>query len=277
MINQEAFEIYKTPKLHSPSLIVSWSQDVGRVGPRVIDYLNKKLGAEELGEIKLTPFFSFGGVRIEDDVIQFLESKFYSGDRDDLLIFRSSPPRYEQYKFLNFVIDFAQYYCEVKEFYSLGGIVASMAHTTPRRILTVVNRSELKETLGKYGLETNMELETPPGDRPILSSFLLWIAKRRNIAGVNLLTEVPFYLAAVDDLKAIKRTLWFLDKRFSLEMDFTELDSKIEKQNVRVKQLREQNPEANRFIEMLESGNMLSEEESEKLTKEVTEFLEEGD
>lgn len=277
MISQEAFEIYKTPNLQSPSLIVSWSQDVGQLGSRVVDYLNKKLAAEELGDIKPVPFFSFGGVRIEDDVIHFPESKFYSCERNDLLIFKSSPPSYEQYKFLNSVIDFAQDYCKVKEFYTLGGIVSSMAHTSPRRILTVVNQSELKEVLRKYGLETNMEFETPRGGRPTLSSFLLWVAKRRNLAGVNLLTEVPFYLAAVEDLRAIRYTLWFLDKRFALGVDFGELDLEIEKQNVRIEQLRGQNLEVSKFIEMLESGIALSEEENEKLAKEVTEFLAERD
>lgn len=275
MIGEEPFKIYKKPNLQSPSLVVRWSQDVGKLGIKTIGYLHKKLGIEEVGEIKPLGFFSFGGVKIEDDVIQSPESKFYSCPRNNLLIFESNPPRYEQYKFLNAVLDFAQHYYQATELYTIGGVVSLMAHTAPRRISTVVNQPELKQTLARYGLETNMNYQTPPGERPTLSSLLLWVAKRRNIAGVNLWTEVPFYLAAVDDLRAIKYTLWFLDKRFELDIDFGELDLEIKRQNERIKQLREQNLEINKFIEMLESGIMLSEDENKKLAKEVTEFLEE--
>ena len=241
--------MYKTPDLQNPSLVVGWSQDVGKLGPKVIAYLNKKLGAEEVGEIEPEGFSSLAGVQIEDNLIQFPESKFYSCPRNDLLIFKSSLPRYEHYKFLNLVLDFAQHCGKVNELYTIGGIVSLMAHTAPRRISTVVSQPELKEMLARHGLETDMNYESPPGERPSLSSFLSWTAKRRNIAGVNLWTEVPFYLAAVEDLRAIKYTLWFLDKRFELNMDFGELNLKIRKQNGRIAELREQNLEVNRLIE----------------------------
>jgi len=274
LISKQPFKIYKAPNLQSSSLLVGWEQDIGKLGVKVIGYLNRKLGAEELGEIEPLGFFSFSGVRIEDDVVQSPESKFYSCPRNDLLIFESNPPRYEQYKFLNSVLDFAQHYCQATELYTIGGIVSVMAQTAPRRRSTVVNQPELKEMLTRYGLETNMRYQTPHGERPTLSSFLLWIAKRRNIAGVHLWTEVPFYLAAVNDLRAVKHTLWFLNKRFELGMDFGQLDLEIKRQNERIKQLREQNLEVDKSIEMLERGIMLSDDENKKLTKEVTEFLE---
>ena len=78
------FKIHKPPNLQNPSLLVGWSQDISKLGPRVIDYLNKKLGAEEFGEIEPEGFSSFGGVQIEDNVIQFPESKFYSCQKNNL-------------------------------------------------------------------------------------------------------------------------------------------------------------------------------------------------
>lgn len=277
MINQDSLNIYKMPHLESPSLILGWSQDVGQLGPKVIDYLNRKLGTEEIGAIEPVGFYSLSGVRIEDSMVQFPESKFYSSEKNDLLILKSSLPRYEHYKFLNTVLDFAERYGAVKEVYTVGGLVSLKADTAPQRIATVVNQPELKEIPGRLGLQTDLEYETPPGGRPTLSSFLLWLAGRRNIAGVNLWTEVSFYLAAVEDLKAIRYTLWFLDKRFTLNMDFSELNLAIKKQSARIKQLKEQNPEIKKLVEMLEQGIMLNSEESEKLTEEVTEFLKEGD
>jgi len=277
LINQDPLNIYKTPNLESPSLILGWSQDVGQLGPTVIDYLNRKLGTEEIGAIEPVGFYSLSGVRIEDGMVQFPESKFYSSEKNDLLILKSNPPRYEHYKFLNTVLDFAERYGAVKEVYTVGGLVSLKADTAPQRITTVVNQPELKEIPERLGLQTDLDYETPPRGRPTLSSFLLWLAGRRNIAGVNLWTEVSFYLAAMEDLKAIRYTLWFLDKRFTLNMDFSELNLAIKKQSARMKQLKEQNPEIRKLVEMLEQGIMLNSEESEKLTEEVTEFLEKGD
>lgn len=276
MSEKPCLKVYKTPNLQNPPLLVGWSQDVGKLGPTVIDYLNKKLGVEEVSEIEPERFFYFRGVQIVDNIIQFPKSKFYACQKNNLLIFKSSMPRREHYKFLNLVLDFAQNYCKVNELYTIGGIGSLMSHTAPRRISTVVNQPELKEMLARYELETGMNYESSPGQRPSISSLLSWSANRRNIAGVNLWTIVPSYLAAVKDWRAIKYTLWFLDKRFELNMDFSDLDLEISKQNERIKQLKEQNPEVNRFIEMLESGIMLSVDENENLTKEMTEFLEEG-
>ena len=270
MINQDPLNIYKTPNLESPSLILGWSQDVGQLGPTVIDYLNRKLGTEEIGAIEPVGFYSLSGVRIEDGMVQFPESKFYSSEKNDLLILKSNPPRYEHYKFLNTVLDFAERYGAVKEVYTVGGLVSLKADTAPQRITTVVNQPELNEIPERLGLQTDLDYETPPRGRPTLSSFLLWLAGRRNIAGVNLWTEVSFYLAAMEDLKAIRYTLWFLDKRFTLNMDFSELNLAIKKQSARMKQLKEQNPEIRKLVEMLEQGIMLNSEESEKLTEEVT-------
>ena len=46
-MEKNPLEIYKTPKLHSPSLIVGWqTRDIGKLGPKVIDFLNEKLGGQ---------------------------------------------------------------------------------------------------------------------------------------------------------------------------------------------------------------------------------------
>ena len=270
------FKTYKTPNFQNPSLLVGWEPDIGNLGLRVIDYLNKKLEAEEIGEIEPEGFSTFRGVQIQDNVIQFPESKFYACQKYDLLLLKSSRPQYEHYRFVTLVLDFAQLHCKARELYTIGGIASLMAHTTPRRISTVVNQPKFKEMLASYGLETGMNYESPPGERPSLSSLLSWSARRRNIGGVNLWTIVPLYLAAVEDLKAISDTLWFLDRRFQLNLDFGDFNLEISRQNERLTQLREQSPEINKLIGMLERGIMLNVDENEKLTEEVTAFLKES-
>lgn len=270
MTEKGMFKFSKIPKLKSPSLVVSWSKDAGKFGAKVIDFLNKKLGSEEFCQIEPTGFFSLGGVKVEDDIAQFPESKFYCCERDELVIFKSDQPRYEWYKFLNSVLDAAEYYGKIKELYTVSGTISSIAHTSPRRILAVFNQPELKKILQGYGL-VDMEYE----GEPALNSYLLWIAKRRNIPGVSLWAEIPFYLAAQEDPKAWRRMLEFFDRRFTLNIDLEEISEEIKKQNKKITSIRRQKPAINKYIGQLERGFMLNEKEQEKLAKEVYQFLKE--
>ena len=263
------FKFSERPKFENPSLIVGWEQDSGKLSPKVIEYLNKKIKSKSFCEIEPMDFFSLAGVAIENDVAQFPEGKFYYSQRNDLVIFKGSEPRTERYRFLNAIADLAQSYCKIKELYTISGSISPIAHTSPRRISAVFNQQEISESLRGYGLE-DMSWEGPPA----ISSYLLWIAKNRGIPGVSLWPEIPFYLAAGEDFQAIKLTLSFLDKRFNLGLDFEELDEKIRAQNIKIEQLREEDSEINRYIGMLESELSLSEEEQVELTMKVTELLE---
>lgn len=268
------FKMYKTPHFQNPSLLVAWSQDAGRLGSKVIDLLNRKLGGQEMGEIDASDFFSLWGVQIENNVIQFPESKFYSCESKDLILFKSDGPSQEWYKFLNTILDVAVLHCKVKEVYTLGGFISSLAHTSFRRTIGVVSQSELKETLLEDVPDiNNLEYQTPFGSRPTLNSYLLWAAKRRNIACINLWSEVPFYLAAAEDPRACKNILAILDRKFKLEIALDEIEEEIKAQNEKMEKLKNQNPDISRYIEMLEKGIMLNQDENEKLAKDVMEFL----
>ena len=273
---KDHFKLYKQPRLQNPSLVVSWSEDAGQLGPKVIDFLNKKLGAEKFCQIEPLDFFPTGGVAIKHDLIHFPESEFYSCEDNNLVIFRSEAPSYAWYKFLNLVLDIAEHYCGVKEFYTIGGIVSLIAHTERRRILTIVNQPELKSMLAGHGLDTDLDYRTPPGGRPTLSSFLLWVAKRRNIGGANLWGQVPFYLATGEDPRAWKTVIEFFDKRFNLAIDLEEIDQQVEEQERKINQLRMENREIDACLGALERGGVLTHEENEKLVQEIDNLLGKG-
>jgi len=269
-VEKGLFEVYQPPRPGKPALIVSWqNHDVGKLGSKATDFLNEKLGGREIAEIKPPGFFPFGGAVFKDDLLQFPESKFWACDKSDLLVFRSEKPKYECYKFLNAVLDFSEYYCHIRELYTISGTISLSAHTTPRRILAVYNQPEFQTTLQDYGL-ADMTWQGPPA----MSSYLLWVAQRRGIPGVSLWPEIPFYLASREDPAAIKRTLSFLDSRFSLGLDLEEFDLKIGNQNERIARLRSENAEINEYINQLESGLTLNEEEQVKLARAVYELLE---
>jgi proteasome assembly chaperone (PAC2) family protein len=264
-------EVYRTPQLQNPSLIVGWqTHDVGEIGSKVIDFLNEKLGGEAIAEIEPSSFFSLGGAAFRDNIIQTPESKFWACQESGILTFRSSEPEHNGYEFLSAVLDFAQHSCQAKELYTVSGTVSMLAHTAPRRILAVFNQPEFHKRLQGYGLE-DMTWEGPPA----ISSYLLWVAKRRGISGVSLWPEVPFYLAAEEDTRAVKLTLSFLDRRFNLGLDFSRLDEEAKRQEERIAQLRNENLEINKSIAMLERGLRLSEEEQVKLARGVYQVLKE--
>ena len=142
-------------------------------------------------------------------------------------------------------------------------------HTRPRDLIAVFNSLEMKESMSPCHLGKDVDYQTPSGQRPTLSSFLLWIAKRRGIPGVNLWVPIPFYLATVEDAKARKTILEFFDRRFNLGIDFKDLDEKIGRQNEKIAQARIRSSEVDSYINKLENDLHLSEEENEKLIKEI--------
>lgn len=252
----------------NPSLIVGWDKDAGQLSPKVIEYINKKIKSRSFCEVEPADFFSLAGVTIEKNMAQFPEVKFYCGQRNDLVVFQGSEPAFERYRFLNEISDWAQNYCKIKNLYTISGTVSSIAHTDSRKILAVYNQQEFQNQLAGFGLE-DMSWE----GKPAINSFLLWVAKRKGIPGVSLWTQIPFYLAASEDFQAIKLILSFLNQRFSLELDFKELDEQINEQNKKIEQLRQKDPETDRHIADLESGLSLNEEEQLDLIKAVSEFL----
>jgi len=269
-VDKALFEIYQSPQLRNPSLLVAWqTRDVGKLSSKVIHFLNEKLGGQKIAEIKPSGFFLLGGASFKDNLLQVPESKFSACQNQELLTFNSEEPKYEWHKFLSAVLDFAQHYCHIKELYTISGTVSLIAHTTPRRILAVYNQPEFQKALRGYGLE-DMTWEGPPA----ISSYLLWLAKRRDIPGLSLWPEIPFYLAAGEDPAAIKLTLSFLDRRFSLGLDLGELDPDIGNQNEKIAQLRERDTEINEYINRLESGLSLNEEEQVRLARGMYEILE---
>lgn len=273
MAEKRPFKILAEPNLQGSSLVVAWSEDAGKLGPKVVDYLNKKLQGEVFAEIDPAEYFSLDGVSVEDNVAQFPDSKFYSCQGKNLVIFKSHLPRSEWYQFLGSVLDVVEHSCKVKELYTIGGMVSSSAHTTPRVLLAIANSPEMKGVLRQYDLTSDLDYETPPGQRPTLSSFLLWAARRRNIAGASLWVPVPFYLVASEDPGAWRRAIEFFDRRFGLSIDFGDLDREVARQNEKIADVRSQHPELDGYISKLESNLSLTIDENEKLAEQMEELL----
>jgi len=269
----DAINLFSKPKLRHPVLVVGWEEDAGRLGPAVVDYLHTELRGQPFCEIDPVPFFSLNGVAINKSIVGFPESTFYSFPENDLVIFTSSIPRFEWFQFLNRVLDVCQKQCKIREIYTVGGMLSLAAHTEPRDLWANFSSPQMKKQMVPYHLSREVNFETPPGGRPTLNSFLLWAAKRRGLKAANLWVPIPFYLVDSDDPRAQKKVLEFLDQRLKLNLDFGWLEARIGEQDGKILNLREQEPEIDRSINKLEGNMRLTEEEHEKLAREVHEFL----
>ena len=129
MSMEPAYRIYGKPRLKKRVLIAGWAEDAAHLGMRTLEYIMQETGSNEFGEINPEDFFTMAGVNVEDDVAIFPQSKFYMSGDGKLVIFKSSMPRGDWYRFLNTVLDVAQKHCGVKEIYTVGAMLSSAAHT----------------------------------------------------------------------------------------------------------------------------------------------------
>jgi proteasome assembly chaperone (PAC2) family protein len=268
----ELLKYMSRPKFHSPALAVCWESDAGQLGAGVLQYIRRELGGEAFCEIDPGDFFPLSGVAIESDVVMFPESTFYALPDRELVIFYSTIPRYEWFRFLNLVVDVA-HDCHAREMYTIGGMIALGPHTSPRDFWATFSTPQIKKSLASYGLSRELDFETPPGGRPTLNSFMLWTAKQRDLPGANLWVPVPFYLVGVNDPKSHRKVLEFMDSRLGLGLSLARLDAEIRRQEEKIARLRREQPDIESIISRLENNVRLSEEEHEKLTKEVEEYL----
>jgi proteasome assembly chaperone (PAC2) family protein len=270
---REQLKFSRQPDFEKPTLMFSWIVDARGLGEQVSDYLNHKLNNESFCDIEPDDFFPLHGVNIQNDTIQFPESRFYAGTRKDIIVFQSTPPRFEWYRFFHLILETARDLWHVSEIYTIDSMVSFVAHTAPREILANFSTREMKDDLVGYNLGSNWNYETPPGQRPTLNSFLLWSAQNLHMRAAALWVPTPFYLATVGDPKAQLRVLEFLNGKFNLCMDLSDLDQRVRSQNRMIVEACQATPEIDRLIKKVEVGDTLSPEESQQLVMDIEKQL----
>lgn len=275
MSKEGPFVIHTEPGLSGCTLLVGWNDDGSQLGYQTIDFLCKTLQCEHIGEIKPDDYFPLNGVVVHDDVAKFPECNFFYCREKKLILFRSSPPRFEWYKFLNTVLDAVQEVCTIDELYTIGSMVSFAAHTAPRSIMATVNSTQAKDLLADFDVNRGVDYESPPGQRPTLSSYLIWVAKRRDIPAASLWVPVPFYLLSSEDPRACKKLVDLLIVKLSLDVDTTLLDKKVSGQDEKIYTIKQEFPEIDDYIDKLENNKGLSEEQSDKLAEIMDKYLRE--
>jgi predicted ATP-grasp superfamily ATP-dependent carboligase len=259
----EIFRFSSQPRLEKPSLIVGWMKDIGDVSRGVADFLAGAAGGHSFCQIEPADFFAVGGVTVESNIATFPQSRFFHDDRSNVLLLRSDEPQARRYEFLNAVLDLAEHY-KVESLYTVDGIASMIAHTSERRVFGVFNSAEIQTKL-KWYLPMGLSWQGPPH----MSTYLLWLARQRQLPAAGLWVEVPFYLSGRQDAQAVRAAASLLGQIIGWDHDTDELDRRVAEQEETLAGLRDEDPEIDARIQALEQGDSLDSDEQAELMEAI--------
>jgi hypothetical protein len=292
-------KLYKELRLKNPDLIVGWP-GIGNIGIVVVDTIREQIQAEEFGEIEAHDFFYPRRVIIKADLLKDLEfpsSKFYYKrfEKKDLIIFigeeqptnggRMYAEGRKAYQMANLVLDVAERFgCQ--RVYTSGAAVAMVHHTLKPRVWAVPNKEELIDELKRYENTILMsEVEGRGGQGSItgLNGLLLGVAKKRGLAGVCLMGEIPDYLsgAPFPYPRASKSVLEVMSSILRIPIELSKLDNMDARVGEIIESIYEQLPEEIR--ERLEQRKFvvptlgaITEDDQKWIKEHIDEFFEKG-
>ena len=261
------YKIFQQPELTNSTLVICWYEDAGKLGLNIFNFLSDGLGLVLWGELDPGDYFPLGGVSVENDIALFPEISFYYCASKNLVVLKSNLPRFEWFKFVNTVLDLSENVGKIREIYTVGGMVSISSHNLPRVLMATMNSSESKAKLSEYNIILNMDYETPPGQRPTMSSYLIWAALQRKIIGISLWVPVPFYMVNVDDFKACHQILDFLNQRLILGLDTRALEKATTKQTKKIEEMANNYSELQDILHKLEANITLNQSESNRIVE----------
>jgi proteasome assembly chaperone (PAC2) family protein len=255
------FRFTARPRIEAAPFVIGWTKDTGAVSRLVAEHLIRASHAAGFCQIEPASFYSLGGVTVNDDVAQFPQSRFFYSERDRVVTLRADEPQSDRYEFLNAVLDLADVYGRAETLYTVNGLAALTAHTVARRVFGVFNDPALQTRLRQW-VPADMSWQGPPH----ASTYLLWLAHRRNLPAAGLWVEVPFYLSSHKDYQAARTVISRLSAMLGVDLEFRQLDRLAAEQQERLAHL-EDNPDTADKIRTLEEGGSLDRQEQVELAE----------
>ena len=217
-------KIHARPNLNSPNMLAAWP-GIGNVATIVANYLKRKLNFKPLGQLEASHFFDPIGVTVKDNVVeapQFPQSNFYywknkGGGSDIILFIGDDQPSSKGYELANCVLDVGQRF-KAKRVYTCAAALTRIHHTEQPGVWGVASSQHLTGDLIKYDLMRAGNLQIAG-----LNGLLLGVAKERNIEGICLLGEVPFYATRLQNPIASLAVLKVLTTVLEIDIDLAEL------------------------------------------------------
>ncbi|MFX1286967.1 MAG: PAC2 family protein [Promethearchaeota archaeon] len=228
-INQK-FEL-KSDELKDPVVLIGWP-GIALVAQLAITSIKDSINAKEYLDIE---YFDFPPKsNVENGKLELPSAKVYFKSRrqenkSDLFILTANYQPQSSYG----VFEFSQKFCEemdklteskIKMYISAGAMITERIRDVPMVHVCGTNQ-EIVDSFLKYENTILMEVGVIAGANGILPA---WAGQKGFAPGVCLLAEtLPLPMMALDP-RASKALLVILKEYFDIEMDFDELNSKIE-------------------------------------------------
>lgn len=227
-------ELEKEPEVENPVFIEGLA-GIGHIGKTCVSYLADHLDAEKIGELYSHHFPPYTIVK-DDKTVDLLKNNIYQLKREDgrdLLIIEGNaqaqtPEGHFQVaeKILEFIEDL-----EIDEMITIGGYGTGEVVEDPD-VFGAVSSTEVKD---RYS-DLDISFEHDVGQIVGASGLLLGLGEERGYEGICLLGETPGFL--LSDPKATEAVLQVIEEVLELDLDYSELDKKVEESQEILKKLQ---------------------------------------
>ena len=231
-------KLYQEPELKNPTLLAGWS-GIGGIGVIAVDTIRIGTGAEWFAEILPREFMSpLNSGSVWSGVLNDTEpptNSFYFCKRaqSDLIFFVGQvPPRSTDglYETGKLVLDLAERFgCE--RVYITGAAVSQIHHTVSPKVWAVTNQEDLIEEVRACPDIIPMpatEASLGYGQELFgLHGVVLEYAKRRGLASICLLGEIPAYISKFPHIpypKASRPIVGILTTILGIDLDLAQFD-----------------------------------------------------
>lgn len=244
----DAVEIWERPQTHRLYMIAGWRQwaNAGSISSGLVDYLIKRTGAHQIGEIKADGFYLFqfpGTHDLVRPIVKFKEGwpialdsprndLYYVGNEDQGVIFLlGDEPHLDAERYVSSILDLAES-LGIKRVVSFGGVYGELPYNRERFIACIFSLPNMKEEIANLAVN----LSDYQGGASI-GSYICRRAGERNREFVGFYAFVPTY--DFSDISQIGNTIriendymaWLgvmrrLNYMLKLDFDLTDLEKK---------------------------------------------------
>ncbi len=224
----------KEPDYGNP-IVIEGLAGIGHIGKTSVSYLADHLDAEKIGEIYSHHFPPYTIVR-DDKTVNLLKNNIYFLEREDAANIvlmegnaQASTPE-GHFEVAEKILDFVDE-TGASELITIGGYGTGDVVEDPD-VFGAVTSKRKKEEYSDAGIEFDHEVDQIVG----ASGLLLGLGEERGYEGICLLGETPGFL--LSDPKATEAVLHALEKILDLELDYSDLDKKVEESQEVLKKLQ---------------------------------------
>ena len=208
---------------------------IGHIGKTSVAYLADHLGAEQVGEIYSHHFPPYTIIK-DDKTVELLRNKIYQLKRDDasdlVMIEGSAQAQTPQghFEVAEKILDFMEEN-NPEQLITIGGYGTGDVVEDPS-VFGAFSNTDIKQNYSGHDIELEHDVDQIVG----ASGLLLGLGNDRGFEGVCLLGETPGFL--LSDPKATEAVLKVVEDILDLDLDYSDLDQKVEESQEVLKKLQ---------------------------------------